>query len=344
MRHHHADHAARVRDGEHVLQEREVAPRLRRDRAVAVEAVMRVVRGEVAPPLLEAERGIGDHPVVGEQPAALVPQLRLRDHVAALVAGRAQAVQQQVQLADGERAEVALLPVQHEVARVATLLGDVLRGVDQHAGRPGGRVADAHPLGRLEQLDDQPHDRARRVELAALLAGVVGKLADQVLVGVAEDVHRALSAVRRQVRVAQVEFAEVPQQAADDAVAAERVAELRLVVPVGVAQHAVEPGLRSPPRSRRSRGSRPRRGSSTRGRSPPSAPRAARRTRARPGRAPRHCGSGHRRRRARPPRRSGRRAASGRASRRCSSCSRSSRSARAGCRPRPTAWTRAPSC
>ena len=79
-----------VRDGEHVLQEREVAPGLRRDRAVAVEAVMRVVRGEVAPPLLEAERGIGDHPVVGVEPAALVPELRLRDHVAALVAGRAQ--------------------------------------------------------------------------------------------------------------------------------------------------------------------------------------------------------------------------------------------------------------
>ena len=151
-------------------------------------------------------------------------------------------MQQQVQLADRERAEVALLPVQHEVARVPVLLGDVLRGVDQHPGRPRGRVADAHPLGRLEQLDDQPHDGAGGVELAALLACVVRELADQVLVGVAEHVHRARGVVGRQVRVAQVEFAEVAQQAADDAVAVERVAELRLVVPVGVAQHPVEPG------------------------------------------------------------------------------------------------------
>ena len=60
-----------VRDGDHVLQEGQVAGvGLGRDRAEAVEAVVRVVGGDVAPPLLEAERRIGDHPVVGQQAAA----------------------------------------------------------------------------------------------------------------------------------------------------------------------------------------------------------------------------------------------------------------------------------
>ena len=99
-------------------------------------------------------------------------------------------MQEQIQLADGERPEVALLTVQHEVAGVAPLLGDVLGGVDEHARGAGRRVADAHPLSRLQQLDDEAHDGAGRVELAALLTGVVGELADEVLVGFAEDVCR----------------------------------------------------------------------------------------------------------------------------------------------------------
>ena len=37
-------------------------------------------------------------------------------------------------------------------------------------------------------FDHQPHDAARRVELAGLLVGGVGELLDQVLVGLAEDV------------------------------------------------------------------------------------------------------------------------------------------------------------
>ena len=72
MGHHHAHHPLGVRDGEHVLEEGEVALGLGRDRAVAVEAVMGVVRGEVAPPLLQAEGGIGNDAVVGVQRAALV--------------------------------------------------------------------------------------------------------------------------------------------------------------------------------------------------------------------------------------------------------------------------------
>ena len=92
--HHHAHDPLRVGDGEHVLEEGEVTLGLGRDGAVAVEAVVGVVGGEVAPPLLQAEGGIGDDAIVGEQSPALVPQLGVHGDVAALVAGGAQAVQE----------------------------------------------------------------------------------------------------------------------------------------------------------------------------------------------------------------------------------------------------------
>ena len=101
--HHHAHDPLGVGDGEHVLEEGEVTLGLGRDGAVAVEAVVGVVGGEavvgvvggeVAPPLLQAEGGIGDDAIVGEQSPALVPQLGVHGDVAALVAGGAQAVQE----------------------------------------------------------------------------------------------------------------------------------------------------------------------------------------------------------------------------------------------------------
>ena len=158
-----------------------------------------------------------------------------------LQAGRPQPVEQEVELARGQGSKVAFLAVEGEVARVAALLAHVLGGVDEHPARSGGGVAYAHPLARLEQLDDEPHHRAGRVELAALLARVVGEPVDQVLVGVAQDVAPA-GRVLPQVLVAEVQASEVVEEAADDALAVGRAAELRLVVPVGRGQHAVQPG------------------------------------------------------------------------------------------------------
>ena len=97
---------------------------------------------------------------------------------------------------------------------------------------PAVGIADAHPLARLKQLYDEAHHRAGRVELSALLARVVGEPVDQVLVGVAQDVTPA-GRVLPQVLVAEVQASEVVEQAADDALAVGRAAELRLVVPVG---------------------------------------------------------------------------------------------------------------
>ena len=190
-------------------------------------------------PVLQAEGRIGDDPVIGQQPSLRVHQPRLGDDVAGLQPRRPQAVEQQVQLADGQRPQVALLPVEHQVADVAAPFLHVLGGVDQHPAGPGGGVADAHPLLRLQQLDDQPHHLAGCVELAALLAGVVGELVDEVLVGVAQHVAGVHLAVA-QVGVAEVQPGEVVQELADEALAVGRAAQLLLIVPVDAGQHALE--------------------------------------------------------------------------------------------------------
>ena len=213
---------------------RQVAFGFRRD--AKAEAPVTIVLGHVAAPLVEAERRIGDHPVV-EQHLALVDQLRVPDGVALLDARVGQPVEQHVHLADGPRAEVLLLAVERQVTRIACLPLDVVGALDQHAAGAGGRVADAHPLGRRQQLDDQLDDHPGRVELAALLAGIVGELLDQVLVGAAEQVGLGHAVV------AERDLGEVLDQARKHGVAVPGVAELPFVVVVDSGEHSFEPGV-----------------------------------------------------------------------------------------------------
>ena len=67
--------------------------------------------------------------------------------------------------------EVLLLPEQlaPERAVVAVLLAHVLDDLEQHAAGAAGGVVDGLAFLRVEDVDHQPHDRARRVELARLL-------------------------------------------------------------------------------------------------------------------------------------------------------------------------------
>ena len=60
-------------------------------------------------------------------------------------------------------------------------------GLHEHAGRAAAGVVDAALVG-FEHLDQQPHDAARREELAAELALGLGELAEEVLVDAAERV------------------------------------------------------------------------------------------------------------------------------------------------------------
>jgi hypothetical protein len=62
-------------------------------------------------------------------------------------------------------------------------------GLHEHAGRAAAGVVDAALVG-FEHLDQQPHDAARREELAAELALGLGELAEEVLVDAAERVAR----------------------------------------------------------------------------------------------------------------------------------------------------------
>ena len=190
-------------------------------------------------PVLQAEGRIGDDPVVGQEPSLRVHQPWLGDYVAGLQPRRPQAVEQQVQFADGQRSQVALLPVEHQVADVAAPLLNVLGGIDQHPAGPGGWVADAHPLLRLQQLHYEPDDLSGRVEFAALLAGIVGELVNQVLVGIAQHVAGVHLPVP-QVLVAEVQPRKVVEELADEAFAVGRAAQLLLVVPVDPRQHPVQ--------------------------------------------------------------------------------------------------------
>ena len=185
VRHHDAEPTRGVQYRHHVLDEREVPLRLRRH--AEPKARIAIVLGHLAAPLVEAERRVGDHAVV-EQQLTLIYELRIRIVSPFSIRALGQSVEQHVHLADGPGAEVLLLAMERQVAWIPALPLDVVRTLDQHAAGPGGRVADAPPLGRPQQLDDQLDHHPRRVELATLLARVVGELLDQVLVGAAEQV------------------------------------------------------------------------------------------------------------------------------------------------------------
>ena len=119
-----------------------------------------------------AEGRIADDPVKAHQ-LATVPMAWVGERVVVLNICALDAVQEHVHLADGPDAAVVVLPVEAEVTRVATVLGDVVLGEDEHAARADAGVVDSHP--RFQQLDHQADDVARGVELAALLAGRVGE-------------------------------------------------------------------------------------------------------------------------------------------------------------------------
>src|SRR5690606_2471636 len=113
------------------------------------------------------------------------------------------AVQHQVHAGDGRGGEVLLLTVDlaEEGPRVAALPGDILDRAEQHAAGTAGRIVDGLALLRVEYLDYHSHNAARSVELAGLVTACdVGELANQVFVGVAEDIRADRLVAERQGR------------------------------------------------------------------------------------------------------------------------------------------------
>ena len=157
-------------------------------------------------------------------------------------------------LADRPGRAAAFLPGERQVARVAAVLPDVIARLDQHAARADGRVVDAHARLRLDDLDHHADDVGGRVELAALLAGRVGEVLDQVFVGGAEqigelevlvaqrDVFEVLDEVDQRV-VAERALADLPVEV--DVL--EHILELILVLPLQLAKRLVERRCRRPP-------------------------------------------------------------------------------------------------
>ena len=184
VRHDGGHLAVGLEHGEHVLHEHQVGLLARLghpdgEAAGILDVLLDVVLGEGR---------IGEHAVEAHQLAVLVLVLRAAEGVVLADVGVRDAVQEHVHLADGPDAAVALLAEEREVARVAAVLADVLARLDQHAARAAGRVVDAHAWLRVDELDQHADDIGRGVELAALLAGGVGEVLDQVLVGGAEQV------------------------------------------------------------------------------------------------------------------------------------------------------------
>ena len=117
----------------------------------------------------------------------------------------------------------------------------------EHAARAAGGVEDA-AVERLDHLDDQPDDAARRVELAAPLALGRGELAEEVLVdapeGVALDAGRDLGDLLEQL---------LEQRAGEEVVGlGQHAGELRVVL-LDVAHRLVDLAPTSAPSGRLSR-------------------------------------------------------------------------------------------
>ena len=139
-------------------------------------------------------------------------------------------MKEEVHPGDGGRGDVLLLAVEpaEEGPRVAASLTDVLDSGQEHAAGAAGGVVDGLAGLRVEDRRHEPDDCARGVELARLLVGGLGEPLDEHLVGVAENVARDGGVGERDRR-------EVLEQVLE-----QRVGQLLLVGPLGVAEHAVE--------------------------------------------------------------------------------------------------------
>jgi hypothetical protein len=172
--------------GDHVLDEGEVAVGLgRAAEGVAPEGVALGPLGVA--PVFQAEGGIGDDEVEGFQGVFAGGVARVVEGIAALHEGVVDVVEEERHLADGPRVEVFLLAVEGEVAGASALAFEVVDGFEEHTAGAAGGIVDGHTLFGAEDLDHEAHDLLGRVELAALLPGVVGELGDEVFVGVAQD-------------------------------------------------------------------------------------------------------------------------------------------------------------
>lgn len=130
-----------------------------------------------AVPLLDGIRRIGEYHIKLHQPVAL-HEFWLGQGVAALNAEIFNAVQKAVHPGNGGSHQVALLPVQADIAPFLALSAQLGNGGEQHAAGAASGVVDALAGLRLEHCCHQMDDGAVGVKLGGSVAGVVGKFLD----------------------------------------------------------------------------------------------------------------------------------------------------------------------
>ena len=89
---------------------------------------------------------------------------------------------------------IGFLTINGDVSDSSTVFFDKLFRLDEHATRATAGVIDTAFVWR-EHFDQQAHDAARRVELAALLAFGAGKLREEIFINAAKDILGAVSLV-----------------------------------------------------------------------------------------------------------------------------------------------------
>ncbi len=171
-----------------------------------------------------AEGRIGEDAVVAFQLAVIILVLRPANGVFLPDVRVGDAVQEHVHLADGPGGADLVLAVERQIPRVSPAFLDVVPALDQHAAGAHRRVVDAHARLGLDDLDHRAHDVGRRVELPGLLAGGVGEVFDQVLVGCAQQIGEL------EVLVAQGDLLEVLDEVGQGVVVEGALADLLVEV------------------------------------------------------------------------------------------------------------------
>ena len=184
VRHHGGQHAARVEHGQHVLEEHQVGL-LPLFRTEAVDEPLRELHPLASIAL--AEGWIADHAVESHQ-AAVFQVCGCGERVVVSDVGVGNAVEDHVHFRHRPHFAVVVLAEQLQRAGARAAVLDVPVRRDEHTTRTAARVVDPHAFAGVEQADHQADHVAGRVELAAFLAGRVGKLAYQVLVRGTEEV------------------------------------------------------------------------------------------------------------------------------------------------------------
>jgi hypothetical protein len=176
------------------------------------------------------EGRVGNHAVEAHQFAPLLVEW-VAEGVTVLQVGVGDAVQNHVHLGDGPHTAVGLLAVQSKILGVSAVFAEVVGAHDEHAPRARAGVIHALPLLGVGDAHHHPHDSPRRIKLPAFLAGRVGKLADEVLVGRPQQVGKL------EVFVEQSILIEVPDELSQPV-----IGQLRLAYGTGKVDVMQHPG------------------------------------------------------------------------------------------------------